>query len=290
MAPQLLPDHRLSKLVSPWILTSFPWSVSKNVSSELSPEWKTTGYKENLTKSFLAAAPAAKKISCSLARPKNDLSCSCGIPDLGNSSLNISNQVQSKQIISPRIWPHLPSYFLPSPSYPNTDASQSNFYKLKMMENLFAKWWTRSNHNMLQKPNPLPCQRCDLSAQANFQTNCIQSSYQIPIGISKQPENYYKQPLLNFFPQQSNVFSVQNKSCGELNHPTSPNCIGSNVGSLASSSGDSSETSSPFENAETRPSESVEQSKTLLYLKQTFFQSEKKQNSHRCNVSKNTVD
>jgi len=278
--PQLISDPVLSQLDSPWKLTSFPRCITKNICTkplQKTRDWTIAGCREVLTKSFMPwlvtknfpFAPGAE----------DDLRCTCCIPDLNNSKLNVMNHPQSKQTFSSRILPQLNPYFLSNPCYPSAIFPQNNFPKLQIMESLFTKWWLRSNHDMLHKANPLPCQRCDLSANIKFQTNCVESSYHIPVGISTPQENSFQQPSYNFFPQQSNIFSMHNKSFYESNYPTSPNCIGSSARSMASSSGDSRETSSP----ETA-TDNVEQSKSLFFLKQTFFHPEKKQHSHRCNV------
>ena len=280
---QLSSDPGLSKLVSPWMLSSIPWSSTRNICSSfprVTQDWKF-GSKENFTKMFLPFT-AAKSVPSTVER-RESLNCPYYVPELSN--IHPAGLLHSKETFVPQVLSHLPSYYLPSSTYSSV-SSQSNFDKLKLMGNAFTKWWTKSNHDVLHKTNPISCQQCDLTVNP-FQTSCTKSLQQNSIGISKPQENLFDSVHhYNYIPLQSNMFSPCKRTYQELIYPTSPvnRCMGLTVGSLASSSRDSSETSSPFESSECA-NENVEQTKTLLFLKQTFFDSEKKQNSHRCNVS-----
>ena len=162
---------------------------------------------------------------------------------------------------------------------------EGNLQKSKYLNQLLSRW--RDTASKFPCPTSLapPCFNC-----TNYPTpNCHLSPW--TNSISHFPFKKWE----HFFPESTSssgaikppvTAQMRSPFAGESHSVRSPNScsIESRSGSLASSSGDASDTTSPFE-ATASLNETQKKAKSVLFLKQTTFHSEKKQNAHRCNVS-----
>ena len=272
----------LSKWIPPWMPSSFPVSPANNIYSDF---YQTSPYGKNASapgrhfdKSYLQG--------CNNIAHSNCTSCVGNLHDLA-ARYRDANTLNFGQN-APPFTQQFSFLFPPHRNFPD-QCSQNK--SLKIPENIFSKLWPNLNEEALLRMSRLPCQQYDLTSPEFLRKDGLQSYYPnyFKIHINEDQENLLFKTKPSFFKsiaQHPSSLSAFEKFYPEQNYSISPNnhSMGSNNGSSASSSGNLSETPSPFEAAE-HTNDNLGRAKTLMFLKQTFFHSEKKQHVHRCNVS-----